>query len=122
MHDQSYRIVAVNPRARPGDESIPKELPLPPSGAVCGIYARNDSLRGVWKTPANEIVRTADRFERDVNHPQQEVLNPIGINCFRFLSGRGNRLYGGRLATLSLSPSAIPPGGSIDRASSRRAR
>ena len=35
-------IVAVNPRARPGDESIPKELPLPPSGAVCGIYARND--------------------------------------------------------------------------------
>ena len=24
------------------------------------------------------------RFEREVNHPQQEVLNPIGINCFRY--------------------------------------
>jgi phage tail sheath protein FI len=92
-------IVLRNPAARPGDESIPKELALPPSGAVCGLYARNDALRGVWKTPANEIMRIAERFEREVNQPQQEVLNPIGINCFRFLSGRGNRLYGGRLAT-----------------------
>ncbi len=105
QHDSSYAalyypwIVITNPLARPGNEAIPKEVTLPPSGHVCGIYARNDALRGVWKTPANEVVREALRFEREINHPQQEVLNPIGINCLRFFSGRGNRVYGGRLAT-----------------------
>jgi len=31
----------------------------PPSGYMCGIYARSDSERGVHKAPANEIVRGA---------------------------------------------------------------
>jgi hypothetical protein len=92
-------IVITNPQARPGNEAIRKEVALPPSGHVCGIYARNDALRGVWKTPANEVVREAIRFEREINHGQQEVLNPLGINCLRTFSGRGNRVYGGRLAT-----------------------
>ncbi|MEM7021583.1 MAG: phage tail sheath subtilisin-like domain-containing protein [Pseudomonadota bacterium] len=92
-------IVITNPQARPGNESIRKEVALPPSGHICGIYARNDALRGVWKTPANEVVREAIRFEREINHGQQEVLNPLGINCLRSFSGRGNRVYGGRLAT-----------------------
>ena len=92
-------VVITNPQARPGNEAIRKEVALPPSGHVCGIYARNDALRGVWKTPANEVVREAIRFEREINHGQQEVLNPLGINCLRTFSGRGNRVYGGRLAT-----------------------
>ncbi len=92
-------IVVTNPQARPGNEAIAKEVALPPSGHICGIYARNDALRGVWKTPANEVVREAIRFEREINHGQQEVLNPLGINCLRSFAGRGNRVYGGRLAT-----------------------
>ncbi|WP_206078410.1 phage tail sheath subtilisin-like domain-containing protein [Poseidonocella sp. HB161398] len=92
-------IRVANPRARPGNEAIPRELTLPPSGHICGIYARNDSARGVWKTPANEIIREAIGFETDYNQRHQEVLNPIGINVLRYLTGRGNRVYGGRLAT-----------------------
>ncbi|HYJ89630.1 MAG TPA: phage tail sheath subtilisin-like domain-containing protein [Pyrinomonadaceae bacterium] len=92
-------IVISNPQARPGDESIPRELMLPPSGFVCGIYARNDIERGVFKAPANEVVRAALRFETDINFAEQEVLNPIGVNCLRFFSGRGYRVWGARTAS-----------------------
>lgn len=90
-------VVVANPNARPGREDIPREIALPPSGYVCGIYARNDIQRGVHKAPANEVVRSALRFELDVNFGQQEVLNPIGVNCLRLLSGRGYRVWGARL-------------------------
>ena len=92
-------VVVPNPLARPGREDIPRELALPPSGFVSGIYARNDIERGVWKAPANEVVRGALRFELDINFAQQEMLNPIGVNCLRYLSGRGFRVWGARLAS-----------------------
>jgi len=90
-------LIAPNPNARPGREDIPREIALPPSGYVCGIYARNDVQRGVHKAPANEVVRSALRFEVDVNFAQQEMLNPIGVNCLRLLPGRGYRVWGARL-------------------------
>ncbi len=92
-------VVVPNPLARPGREDIPRELALPPSGFVSGIYARNDVERGVWKAPANEVVRGALRFELDINFAQQEMLNPVGVNCLRYLSGRGFRVWGARLAS-----------------------
>lgn len=79
---------------------VPVELP--PSGFVAGIYARNDNERGVWKAPANEVVRLALGFESNISKAQQEVMNPEGINCFRFFEGRGNRLWGAR--TISSDP------------------
>ncbi len=79
--------------------SLKKRLELPPSCFVPGIYARNDNTRGVWKAPANEVVTGAIGFERPVSHGQQEVLNPLGVNCFRFFEGRGFRLWGARTAT-----------------------
>jgi len=74
-----------------------KEIDLPPSGFVAGIYARNDIQRAVYKAPANEVVSLALGFETLLNKAQQEVLNPEGINCFRFFEGRGMRLWGARL-------------------------
>jgi uncharacterized protein len=89
--------VVSNPLARPGRDDIPREIALPSSGFVCGIYARNDVERGVHKAPANEVVRSALRFEVDVNFGQQQLLNPLGVNCLRLLSGRGYRVWGARL-------------------------
>jgi len=89
-------VTISNPLARPGNESIPREINVAPSGFVCGIYARNDVQRGVHKAPANEVVRGALRFESDINFAQQEVLNPAGINCLRFFPGRGYRVWGAR--------------------------
>jgi phage tail sheath protein FI len=81
------------------DAETGQENHYPPSGFVAGIYARNDIDRAVYKAPANEIVRLAIGFEKFLNKAQQEVLNPEGINCFRFFEGRGMRLWGARTAT-----------------------
>jgi len=79
-----------------------QENHYPPSGFVAGIYARNDVDRAVYKAPANEVVRLAIGFEKLLSKGQQEVLNPEGINCFRFFEGRGMRLWGAR--TISSDP------------------
>jgi Bacteriophage tail sheath protein len=79
-----------------------KEINLPPSGFVAGIYARNDINRAVYKAPANEVVTLALTFETILNKAQQDVLNPVGINCFRFFEDRGYRLWGAR--TISSDP------------------
>ncbi len=92
-------VVIANPNARPGRDDIPREIALPPSGFLCGIYARNDIERGVHKAPANEVVRGALRFEREVSFGEQEMLNPLGVNCLRFFPGRGYRVWGARTAS-----------------------
>ncbi len=89
-------VVAPNPDFNPANPNTPAELTLPPSAFLCGIYARNDNERGVHKAPANEVVRSALRFERLVNTGEQEVLNPLGVNCLRYFAGRGNRVWGAR--------------------------
>jgi hypothetical protein len=91
-------VTVANPLARPGREDIPKELNLPPSGFICGIYARNDVEQTVAKAPANEVVRGALRFESDVNFAQNQLLNPTGVNCLRYFPGRGFRVWGARTA------------------------
>jgi hypothetical protein len=75
---------------------------LPPSGFVSGIYARNDINRAVYKAPANEVVIEAQGMELLINKAQQEILNPEGVNAFRFFEGRGFRLWGAR--TVSSDP------------------
>ncbi|HEU0298107.1 MAG TPA: phage tail sheath subtilisin-like domain-containing protein, partial [Longimicrobium sp.] len=87
------------PWVRVLDPVTDEEIVLPPSGFVTGIYARNDVEKGVHKAPANEVVRGALGFEVTLNKGQQDVLNPEGINCFRFFEGRGNRLWGARTAS-----------------------
>lgn len=79
------------------DPVLDQETILPPSGFVTGLYADNDIKYGVHKAPANQVVQLATRFEVMLNKAQQDVLNPEGINCFRFFEGRGYRLWGARL-------------------------
>jgi hypothetical protein len=90
-------VVVANPLATSENASfVPKELALPPSGFVCGIYARSDVERGVFKAPANEVIRGALRFQHMVSTGEQEVLNPLGINCLRAFPNRGLRVWGAR--------------------------
>ncbi len=94
-------VRVANPMAET-DPLQPGEIDVPPSGAVCGIYARSDVQRGVWKAPANETVTGALDLQRDVRFGEQEGLNPLGINCIRKLPNRGIRVWGAR--TLSSDP------------------
>ncbi|MEM6253927.1 MAG: phage tail sheath subtilisin-like domain-containing protein [Cyanobacteria bacterium P01_D01_bin.156] len=91
-----YPWVVIN------DPITNQDLSLPPSGFMAGIYARNDVEIGVHKAPANEVVRNAIGLEVLINKAQQDVLNPLGINCIRFFEGRGIRVWGAR--TISSDP------------------
>lgn len=68
----------------------------PPSGHMIGIYNRSDAERGVHKAPANEVVLGAIDLEIQLSKGEQDVLNPIGVNCIRSFPGRGIRVWGGR--------------------------
>jgi hypothetical protein len=70
-----------------------------PSGHVAGIYSRTDEQRGVHKAPANAVVRGATGVFYYISKPKQELLNPLGVNCIRLMSGAvtvwGARTMGG---------------------------
>jgi uncharacterized protein len=76
--------------------------PMPPSGHMAGIWARNDDTRGVHKAPANEVVRGAVDLEINITRNEHDLLNPEGINVIRAFPGRGIRVWGAR--TLSSDP------------------
>jgi phage tail sheath protein FI len=95
-------IEILDPLRSAAQGAPPPRILLPPSGFVTGIYARSDIERGVYKAPANEVVRGLTRFEININRGRQEVLNPEGINALRFFEGRGNRVWGAR--TMSSDP------------------
>ncbi|TQM83931.1 hypothetical protein FHX81_6365 [Saccharothrix saharensis] len=69
---------------------------IPPSGHMAGVWARTDATRGVHKAPANEVVRGAVALQTQLTKAEQELLNPIGVNCVRAFPGRGIRVWGAR--------------------------
>lgn len=76
---------------------------IPPSGHLAGLYARTDAARGVHKAPANEVINGTIGVELNVTKGEQDLLNPMGVNCIRAFPGRGIRVWGAR--TLSSDPS-----------------
>ncbi len=72
----------------------------PPSGFVAGIFAREDSNRGVWKSPAGletTILGTTGVVPWGVmTDVQQGVLNPLGVDCIRTFPGSGTVVFGAR--------------------------
>lgn len=95
----STRAALYYPWVRTFDPVTEREIVLPPSGFMAGIFARNDVQHGVHKSPANEVVRLAASFETMINKAQQEALNPEGVNCLRSFEGRGHRVWGARTTT-----------------------
>jgi phage tail sheath protein FI len=75
---------------------------LPPSGHVIGVYARTDNERGVWKAPANEVIRGLTGLRSYITTGEQDILNPRGVNAIREFEARGIRVWGAR--TLSSTP------------------
>ena len=89
-------VVAANPGFKPANPASTPEVTLPPSAFLCGIYARTDDTRGVYKSPANVPVQSALRLERALSANDQDMLNPLGINCLRSFAGQGNLVWGAR--------------------------
>ncbi len=80
-----------------------KNISIPPSGSMLGIYARSDNTRGVHKAPANEVVRGCVGLDCQFNTGEQDILNPKGVNLIRAFAGQGIRVWGARTATSNSS-------------------
>ncbi|MCM1493442.1 MAG: phage tail sheath subtilisin-like domain-containing protein [Muribaculaceae bacterium] len=76
-----------------------RNIAIPPSGSVLGVYARSDNTRGVHKAPANEVVRACVGLDCAFNKGEQDILNPKGVNLIRSFPGMGIRVWGARTAT-----------------------
>jgi Bacteriophage tail sheath protein len=89
-------LVVQNPLARAGATNGDRFLKVPASGHIAGVWARTDATRGVWKAPANEVVRGIARLETDVTTGEQDLLNPQQVNCIRSFGANGIRIWGAR--------------------------
>lgn len=92
----SAKAALYYPWVRVKDPISRRELALPPSGFVAGIYARADLARSVSKAPANEVVKLAVGLDHNVTEASLTVLNPESINCIRAFGPRDFRVWGGR--------------------------
>ncbi len=108
LYDSKYAALYY-PWIQVYDPVTKKQINVPPSGHICGVYARSDNERGVHKAPANEKINGALGLEktdsgdaRIITKGLQEVLNPKGINCIIPFPGRGIRVWGAR--TISSEP------------------
>ncbi|HWS34208.1 MAG TPA: phage tail sheath family protein [Actinoplanes sp.] len=79
-----------------------RAIVMPPSGHVAGLWSRTDNERGVHKAPANEVLRGVVDLQNNITKGEQDLLNPIGVNCIRAFPGRGVRVWGAR--TLASDP------------------
>lgn len=78
-------------------------IAVPPSGHVAGVYARVDAERGVFKAPANEVVRGAMSVEATVTKTQLGNLNAQGVNCIRSFRD-GVKIWGARTLAAGSDP------------------
>ena len=97
MIDTTYAAM-YHPWIQVYDPVAKKPGVIPPSGAVCGVYARTDVARGVHKAPANETVNCSG-LSTYYTTREQDILNPRGVNLIRALPGQGIRIWGARTAS-----------------------
>ncbi len=83
-----------------GDVVIGRNAVSPPSGAIAGIYAKTDSIKGVWNAPANVGLISVDGLTYRVDDDAQADLNvPVdgkAIDAIREFPDRGAVVWGAR--------------------------
>lgn len=95
IFDSTYASM-YNPWLQVFDPLEKRNIFIPPSGSVIGIYSRTDQTRGVHKAPANEVVRSCIGLDCQYNKGEQDILNPKGVNLIRYFTGQGIRVWGAR--------------------------
>lgn len=119
VHAQDYMKNRVSPKNgygalyypwlqiadRAGAGKNPKRY-VPPSGFIAGLYARIDNQRGVWKAPAGTETGLIGPIglEYAVTDAEQDMLNPIGVNCVRRFADSGIVVWGARTFAAQSDP------------------
>lgn len=98
MFDSNYAAM-YHPWLQVFDLLDKKNIFIPPSGSMLGIYARSDNTRGVHKAPANEVVRGCTGLDYQYNTSEQDILSPKGVNLIRNFPGQGIKVWGARTCT-----------------------
>ena len=96
--DSDYCAI-YHPWLRVFDPLDKRDIFIPPSGSVLGIYARSDNSRGVHKAPANEVLANCTGLSVNYSVGEQDLLNPKGVNLIRKFPGAGIRVWGARTAS-----------------------
>ena len=86
------RITEANPLADGQFQDVPA------SGALAGIFARTDTLRGLWKAPAglDASLNGVSQMSVKLTDAENGLLNPIGVNCLRTFPVIGPVVWGAR--------------------------
>ena len=87
-------------------------VPVPPSGFIAGLYAKTDTLRGVWKAPAGTSagVAGANGLVASLTNEQQGLLNPTPyhVNVIRDFAASGRVIWGARTITSDAEWNYVP--------------
>jgi phage tail sheath protein FI len=97
LRDQNAAIYF--PRVRAPDALQENRLvDFVPCGVVCGVIARTDVERGVWKAPAGLDATLAGVRELTykLTDAEQGDLNPLAVNCLRTFPVAGHVVWGAR--------------------------
>lgn len=70
----------------------------PPSGTLCGVIARTDAGRGVWKAPAGTeaALRGVQGLAHTLTDQENGALNQLGVNVLRVFPVYGKVAWGAR--------------------------
>ena len=83
-----------------------QQLLVSPGAFAAGMWAKTDGRRGVWKAPAgveSALLGAAD-LEFKVENPEQDYLNPLGVNAIRAMPGYGTVIWGSRTLATKANP------------------
>ncbi|GEJ45775.1 MULTISPECIES: phage tail sheath C-terminal domain-containing protein [unclassified Chryseobacterium] len=73
---------------------------LPPSSVMAGVYGRIDSIRGIWKAPANVSLNYVMAPTEKISDQEHSGLNidisGKSINAIRSFTGKGTLVWGAR--------------------------
>ncbi|MET8631013.1 phage tail sheath C-terminal domain-containing protein [Kitasatospora sp. NPDC004669] len=89
--DQSSHAALYHPWLIPSGDGA---QPVPPVGAVAGVWCQVDDKRGVWKTPANVTVSGDVRPFQAVTETEMGEVQPVGV--LRESPGQGTLVWGTR--------------------------
>lgn len=69
-----------------------------PAGAVAGVMARSDVVRGVWAAPAgvDAVLRGVTALDQQLGDADNALLSPLGVNCLRSFAGASPVVWGAR--------------------------